>query len=82
MLFTVLSYWALACTGIQRYKLTKVVKEQPVLIAEVELLPEDDDTGEQVCLKYGSLFGTCTCLLQYSFCCFAGYSASSRHKRP
>eukprot|EP00775_Hariotina_reticulata_P008862 gene8862-9041_t len=33
--------------GIERFKVTKVVNERPVLLCEVEMLPEDDDTSEE-----------------------------------
>jgi hypothetical protein len=34
--------------GIERFLITKVVKEKPVLICEVEVLPEDNDASEEV----------------------------------
>lgn len=34
--------------GIERFKVTKVVKQQPVLVCEVEVLPEDDDQSDEV----------------------------------
>ncbi|WIA15556.1 hypothetical protein OEZ86_004158 [Tetradesmus obliquus] len=33
--------------GIERFKVTKVVKQQPVLVCEVEVLPEDDDQSDE-----------------------------------
>lgn len=30
--------------GVDRYKIMKVIQKQPVLIAEVEMMPEEDDT--------------------------------------
>lgn len=33
--------------GLERFKVTKVVKERPVLICEVEVLPDDDDGSEE-----------------------------------
>lgn len=37
------------CTaGVQRFKMTKVVQERPILIAEVELLPEEEDISQEV----------------------------------
>jgi hypothetical protein len=37
--------------GIERFKVTKVVNERPVLLCEVEVLPEDDNTSEEVSSK-------------------------------
>jgi ATP-dependent Lon protease len=34
--------------GIERFRVTKVVKQQPVLVCDVEVLPEDDDQSEEV----------------------------------
>lgn len=33
--------------GTERFKITSVIKEKPVLVCEVEVLPEDNDTSEQ-----------------------------------
>ncbi|DBB09509.1 hypothetical protein WJX82_002679 [Trebouxia sp. C0006] len=33
--------------GLERYKIMKVIQKQPVLIAEVEMMPEEDDTSPQ-----------------------------------
>ena len=43
-----LLHYPLRTAGVQRFKFLKVIQERPVLIAEVELLPEDDDTSQQV----------------------------------
>jgi Lon protease-like protein len=34
--------------GVERFKITKVVKERPVLVCEVEVLPEDEDESAEV----------------------------------
>lgn len=34
--------------GTQRFKVTKIVKQAPVLICEVEALPDDDDSSDKV----------------------------------
>lgn len=34
--------------GIERFKIIGIIKEAPVLICEVEVLPEDQDDSEQV----------------------------------
>lgn len=34
--------------GVERFKVTKVVAEKPVLICDVEVLPEDEDESEEV----------------------------------
>jgi ATP-dependent Lon protease len=34
--------------GIERFRVTNVVKKQPVLVCDVEVLPEDDDQSEEV----------------------------------
>ena len=34
--------------GLRRFRVTRVVKERPVLICEVEDLPEDGDEGPEV----------------------------------
>lgn len=37
--------------GVERFKITDVIKEKPVLLCEVEVLPEDADESEDVSLK-------------------------------
>ena len=34
--------------GIERYKLRKVIQKQPIMIADVELFPEEEDISQQV----------------------------------
>lgn len=34
----------LVVTGVERYKIMKVVQKHPILIAEVEMMPEEDDS--------------------------------------
>lgn len=35
-------------TGKERFQITRVVEERPVLICEVELLDEDNDASDEV----------------------------------
>lgn len=34
--------------GIKRYKILKVIQKQPILIAEVEMMPKENDTSPKV----------------------------------
>jgi ATP-dependent Lon protease len=34
--------------GIERFRVTNVVKQKPVLVCDVEVLPEDDDQSDEV----------------------------------
>lgn len=34
--------------GLERYKIMKVVQKQPILIAEVEMMPAEDDASPKV----------------------------------
>eukprot|EP00882_Tetradesmus_deserticola_P024877 GHRQ01027220.1.p3 GENE.GHRQ01027220.1~~GHRQ01027220.1.p3 ORF type:complete len:108 (+),score=18.72 GHRQ01027220.1:98-421(+) len=34
--------------GIERFRVTNVVKKTPVLVCDVEVLPEDDDQSDEV----------------------------------
>lgn len=51
--------------GIERYRLRKVIQKQPILIADVELFPAEEDTSQEVrdlqtrmsCLGQGCLAG-------------------------
>lgn len=71
------------CTaGVQRFKMTKVVQERPILIAEVELLPEEEDISQEVLhffatirilthldlyLGMGCLTSQCLCIIFTSY---------------
>lgn len=39
---------ALLCVGIERFKVVRICEERPVLICEVEVLEEDDDSHPEV----------------------------------
>ncbi|KAI8463336.1 MAG: PUA-like domain-containing protein [Monoraphidium minutum] len=41
--------------GLERFRVTKVVKERPVLICEVEVLPEDEDGGDEAAALAGQV---------------------------
>ena len=36
--------------GVERYKIQKVVQKHPILIAEVEMMPDEDDNTPKVAL--------------------------------
>jgi len=36
------------CTGVERFKVVRICEEKPVLICEVEVLEEDDDSDPEV----------------------------------
>ncbi len=50
-------------TGKERFQITRVVEERPVLICEVEVLDEDDDTSDEVFYSRG-----CFCNIQAHKC--------------
>lgn len=37
-----------SCTGVERFKVVRICEEKPVLICEVEVLEEDDDSDPEV----------------------------------
>ena len=38
----------MVAAGIERYKLRKVIQKQPILIADVELFPAEEDNSQEV----------------------------------
>lgn len=43
--------------GTERFRITRVVEEKPVLICEVQVLSEDDDTSDETLLLAGEVAG-------------------------
>ena len=41
-------FGGLPVQGIERFAIKKIVREKPVLVCEVEVLPEDNDSSEEV----------------------------------
>lgn len=50
--------------GLERFKVTRVVRERPVLICEVEVLPEDGDDGQEV---RGASACVCACVSSFVY---------------
>lgn len=51
--------------GIERYKILKVIQKQPVLIAEVEMMPAEEDNTPKVCQLPSLLTFSLPSRLQY-----------------
>lgn len=54
-------------SGVERFKVIKVLEERPVLMALVEVLQEEEDEGEVVCSDTAPIFHECSASLAYLY---------------
>ena len=67
------------CTGLERFRVLSVKQERPVLVCEVEVLSEEDDTTTTVSTLHAS--GQASAVVPLGCCCSLIVQMRSLHAR-